>query len=86
MYELISGAIMLGFWVGGLMLYGFYRQTKERLLMIFALAFWLLGIERLVLGFMGMENEPSAPVYLLRLIAFSLIIFAIIEKNRSKMK
>ena len=84
MYELISGAIMVGFWVGGLMLYSFYRETKERLLLTFSIAFWMLSLERLALGFLGRENEPSAPVYLIRLVAFSLIIFAIADANRPK--
>lgn len=84
MYELISGAIMLGFWMGGLLLYFFYQETRERLLFIFSIAFWLLGLERLVLGIMGLENEPNAPVYLMRLAAFMLIIFAIIDANRPR--
>lgn len=84
MYELISGGIMIGFWVGGLMLYGFYKQEKSRLLLKFAIAFWMLSLERLVLGFLGLENEPAAPVYLIRLSAFTLIIIAIIQENRSR--
>jgi hypothetical protein len=46
------------------------------------MAFFLLAFERLVLGFLGSANEPSQWVYLIRLGAFLLIIYAIISKNK----
>ncbi len=62
----------------------FWRKTHDRLFGLFALAFLLLGIERVSILAVSSENRPG--VYLLRLCAFLLIIFAIADKNRKPRK
>ena len=82
MYELISGALMMACIVTGLFFWKFWKKSKDRLFFMFSAAFFLLALERLVLGYLGAENEPSPAIYLIRLVAFVLILIAIINKNR----
>ena len=51
---------------------------------IFAVAFWMLAVERIILGILNKGNDIYGFVYLIRFVAFSLIIWAVVDKNRSK--
>lgn len=82
LYEVFSGALMVCCLVAGLFFLKFWKKTHDHLFRLLALSFFLLAIERMFLGFLGSGNEPSELVYLIRLVAFSLIIFAIIRKNK----
>jgi hypothetical protein len=80
---LVSGAITMGYAVAGLFFLRFWRETRDRLFLIFTGAFWLLGLQRLALAFSrDMVEEPTG-LYLIRLFAFLLILGAIVDKNRS---
>lgn len=81
---IVSGAIVMGFAVAGLFFLRFWRQTKDRLFLIFALSFGLLGLQRLALALTANAAENNTALYLLRLSAFVLILAAIIDKNRGK--
>lgn len=82
-YEMISGAFMMCCLISGIFFYKFWKKTGDRLFILFAYSFFLMAVERLVLGYVGVRNEPSPLIYLIRLAAFILIIFAIVDKNRS---
>lgn len=60
----------------------FWRQSHDRLFAIFAAAFAVLSVNWIVLAFMRTSDETSYLVYLIRLLAFVLIIFAVVDKNR----
>ena len=77
----MGGAILFGFAVAALLLLRFWRRTRDRLLLWFAIAFALLGVQRGVVLLMQNE-ELAAPSYLLRLVAFGMIIWAVADKNR----
>lgn len=81
-YDFFTGALMVCCVVAGLFFLKFYKKTHDSLFRYFSLAFFILAFERVVLGFLGSENEPSQWVYLIRLTAFLLIIYAIISKNK----
>jgi Ca2+/Na+ antiporter len=81
-YEVISGALMMACFVAGLFFFSFWKKSQDRLFALFSLAFLLLASERLILGYLGSSNEPSSYVYLVRLSAFVIIIFAVADKNR----
>lgn len=80
--QLITGAIVMGYAVAGLFFARFWRQTRDRLFLIFAVSFWLLGIQRLALALTSAVAESDTAWYLVRLFAFLLILGAIIDKNR----
>ena len=84
--RLMLGALVMGCAVAGLFFLRFWRKTRDRLFMIFAVAFWLMGINWLALSFTDPrateDAEFRAALYLIRLLAFVLILYAILEKNR----
>ncbi len=82
LYEVFSGALMTSCLIAGFFFLNFWKKTQDELFKLFAFSFFLLSFERLVLGYIGGTNEPSPYVYLIRLSAFLLIIFAIVNKNR----
>ena len=84
LHHLIAGAIVMGYAVAGLFFARFWRQTRDRLFLIFAIAFWLLGVQRLALALTAEMLESQTAFYLLRLFAFLLILAAIVDKNRGE--
>ena len=77
----VTGAIVLGYWVAGLFFVRFWRETRDRLFLIFGVAFWILGIQRLMLAFARFAEQGTV-LYGVRLGAFLLILAAIVDKNR----
>jgi hypothetical protein len=81
---LISGAICMGYAVAGLFFLRFWHDTRDRLFLIFAWAFWILGVQRLALVLTRDMLETHTGLYLVRLAAFLLILYAIVDKNRKR--
>lgn len=84
LYDFLSGAVVFSFLVVGLFFLRFWHRTRDPLFFWFALAFWLLGIGQSVLALTNIPVEERSSVYLIRLLAFSLILFAIFRKNRAR--
>ena len=80
--DFLSGATSFGFFVCGLFFLRFWRRTRDPLFMAFALAFALLGTGQAILALANIPTEERGSVYLIRLAAFALILFAILRKNR----
>lgn len=85
-YEIISGALMMACFVTGLFFIRFWLKTYDRLFLIFSFSFFILSLERLVLGYLGTRSEPRPEIYYIRLAAFVMILIAIIDKNRKSDK
>jgi hypothetical protein len=82
MLTFLYGAAATGCAVIGLFFWRFWRQSTDRLFLMFALAFWMLAVDRTALGIFAFTDEWRAYVFLLRLVAFCLILYGIVEKNR----
>jgi len=80
-YGFITGAITALHVVAGLFFLRFWRRTRDALFLHFALAFWLFAINQGVVAMGGILREEQSWIYLLRLLAFALIIVAIVRKN-----
>lgn len=78
----ILGACMMACSVAGLFFIRFWKKTQERLFLIFALAFWVLALNRLGLAIVATTSESRTYLYGVRLAAFALILVAIADKNR----
>jgi hypothetical protein len=79
-----QGAIAMGCAAVGLFYFRFWRRLGDRLFAFFAASFWLLGIERVLLAAVPVADEHRPYVYLIRLVAFVLIIVGIFDKNRAR--
>jgi peptidoglycan/LPS O-acetylase OafA/YrhL len=79
---LVSGLLVMGYAVAGLFFLRFRRETRDRLFGIFAGAFWLLALQRLLLALLQDPDTEQVWLYGVRLLAFVLILGAIIDKNR----
>jgi hypothetical protein len=77
--------MVMGYLVAGLFFLRFWRDTRDRLFAIFAGAFWLLAVQRALLMLTAAPDggEGAVWLYALRLLAFLLILAAIIDKNRA---
>ncbi|HEU0012109.1 MAG TPA: DUF5985 family protein [Longimicrobium sp.] len=78
----VSGMLIMGYLVAGVFFLRFWRETQDRLFAIFAGAFWLLGVQRTLLALVDTSPAGTIWVYGLRLLAFTLILAAIVDKNR----
>jgi hypothetical protein len=71
--SLASGVFFLRFW----------RDTHDKLFLAFALAFLIEGLNRATVLFIDHPNEGTPRIYIVRCIAFLIIIAGIVNKNRS---
>jgi hypothetical protein len=83
LYDFLSGAVTLGFLVISLFFFRFWRRTSDELFVLFSAAFGLLALAQASLTLADIPVEERSWVYLLRLAAFVLILFAIFRKNRA---
>ena len=84
MREMLIGAIAVGWLVAGLFFFRFWRHTRDRFFLWFALSFWIEAANRVALGLLHGASEDNALFYLFRLIAYGLILLAIWQKNRPR--
>lgn len=77
----LLGAIAMGSAVAALLFLRFWRQTKDRLFLYFSASFLLEAVNRTLFAWNGAHSEESTLYYLVRLLAYGLILWAIIEKN-----
>jgi len=77
----LSGMLAAGYLVIAGFFLRFWKQTRDRLFIFFSAAFAMLAIQRVMIvpEFALVEDKTWA--YGLRLIAFLLIIYAIVVKN-----
>lgn len=82
MYAVMTGAIIMGYGVAALFFTRFWRRTGDPLFLAFASAFLLLAAVPLLTVTLSIPREEQSPFYLLRALAFLIIIIAIIGKSR----
>ncbi len=81
--QFLSGAIVMGFAIAGLLFLRYWRRTRERLFLTFAASFFLLALSYAWLAMTQIADEERSPLFLVRLLAFGLIILAIFQSNRT---
>jgi hypothetical protein len=81
MIEFLSGAVTLAFVVAAMYFLRFWRKTADRLFLSFSLAFVLLALNQLAVAALEAADERVGYSYVLRVLGFVLILYAIIEKN-----
>lgn len=82
MNNFMIGSIATASFVIGLFFFRFWRSTADRFFLFFAISFWIEGANRLLLAATTGLHEDSPAYYMIRLVAYMLIVFAILDKNR----
>jgi hypothetical protein len=77
----LGGAIVFGYGLIALYFLKFWRRTRDPFFGCFAFAFLLLGFGRIAEAVVHTSQADTPVVYLFRLAAFLIIIFAIMHKN-----
>lgn len=80
----LLGVIFITSMIAGLFFLKFWRRTKDILFLAFAAAFMIEGLNRLRFLVVDPADEFRPGIYLVRLLAFALIIAAIVWKNRAR--
>ena len=84
MNAVLMGAVAMASLVAALFFLRFWRQTADRFFLLFAIAFAVDAVTRLILGASPPPTEAEPLVYLARLVTFALIVLAIADKNRAR--
>jgi hypothetical protein len=77
----LLGATAMATATAGLLFLRMWRESRDRLYVMFAGAFWLEALARtlLLLGPDPREADPTR--YVVRIVAYGMIVVAIVDKN-----
>jgi hypothetical protein len=78
----ISGMLTLGYAVAATFFARFWRDSRDRLFLFFAVAFALLSLHRIGLAAADHLPFPQTAHYVVRLLAYLTILAAIVDRNR----
>jgi Family of unknown function (DUF5985) len=84
MHDFLMGGIAVASLLAGLYFFRFWRQTHDRFFVFFALSFWIEAANRFAMMAQATTSEDLPLHYLVRLVAYGLIIAAIVDKNRGR--
>lgn len=82
MTDVLAGATAATCVAIGLFFLRFWFDSRDRLFLAFAGAFWVFALNRLVLAMLDRDHEARVVVYSLRAAAFLLVIAAVVDRNR----
>jgi hypothetical protein len=80
--SVFTGVIATLSLVAALFFLRFWRRTHDRFFLLFATAFAIDGLGRLVVASIHLSDETEPYSYLPRLVTFGLIVAAVVLKNR----
>lgn len=78
------GMLSMGFAIAALLFTRFWRSSRDRLFLYFAVAFALEAANRALYAWTGARSEEATLYFTLRLLSFALILWAILEKNLAR--
>jgi hypothetical protein len=79
--SMLTGALVTACALAGLVFLRFWKSSHDPLFVWFALSFWLQGGQWLASALVGEHSEQAPWQYLLRLLAYGLLGFAIVQRN-----
>jgi hypothetical protein len=80
--QFLYGGVTVMFLAVGFFFLRYWREARDRLFLFFMVAFWSLAGSWSVHLFYATSSETGPTVYIFRVVAFILIILAIVDKNR----
>jgi hypothetical protein len=82
MNDFLWGALSMSAWIAGLFFLRFWHITRDRLFAFMSVAFCMLSLNWLCLALLEVAVESRHQVYVIRLLAFVLIVIGVVDKNR----
>jgi len=84
MIDMLHGAIAACSLIAALFFLRFWRSSHDRFFLWFSLSFFIEAINRVFIA-VDVGIDEAAPVaYMIRLVAYGLILYAIFEKNKRR--
>lgn len=83
-HHFLLGVLVAASLIAGLFFLRFWRTTRDRLFGMFAAAFFLLATNWFLMAFAHGKESQSLLLYVVRLLAFVIILIGIADKNRSR--
>jgi uncharacterized membrane protein HdeD (DUF308 family) len=77
----LLGIIATSSVTAGVFFLKFWKQTRDSLFLAFGLAFVVEGLNRCAVLLLAKPSEGNPYIYIVRLLAFLLILGAILQKN-----
>jgi hypothetical protein len=84
MLQILRGMLLLSSVVAAVFFARFYAKSRDRFFALFAAAFAMMACNWLGVGLTLAHEESRKWVYVVRLVAFLLMLAGIVEKNRPK--
>ncbi|HJT97095.1 MAG TPA: DUF5985 family protein [Rhodanobacteraceae bacterium] len=81
MNDFLLGAIATASAVAGLIFLRFHRRTRDRFFLYFVASFWIEAAARWCISALHWADEDDGAMYALRIVAYGLILVAILDKN-----
>jgi hypothetical protein len=78
----LNGAVAMASILSGTVFLAYWRDSRDRLFVHFAIAFWILALNWILVALIAPAAEQRHWFYVLRLFAFVLILVGIADKNR----
>lgn len=78
---MLLGAIAMASFTISLFFLRFWKTTHDRFFLFFAVSFAIEGCSRILLRVIDYSTEQEPLFYLLRLVAFLILLYGIIDKN-----
>ena len=82
MTHFFAGILVMGYVVATMYFARFWRASRDRLFLFFAIGFALLALQRITLAVAYLLPVPLTTHYVLRLAGFVVILAGILDKNR----
>lgn len=83
---ILTGAIAMASATISVFFFSYWKTTRDRFFLFFGTSFLLETVTRLLLGVTNAHGEGEPAYYLIRLVAYALILIAIVDKNRIRNK
>jgi len=84
MGQFLWGALAMACLTAALLFLRFWRLTRDRLFVYFSVGFCVFALNWIALAVLNSAIESHHYIFLLRLVAFLLIIAGIVDKNRGR--
>lgn len=82
MEQLMLGGIAVASGFAAIIFLRFWLRSGDRFFLYFSLSMWIEAAHRVAIGLLPELTESTPLTYLVRLVAYGLILLAILHKNR----